>query len=266
MEVITSKANEKVKFIKSLNDKKARKMNNVFYLEGIKVVEEVINNVKAIDIMFIAYSDEILNNINGGKKFLNLIKVLELENDINILNIKKEIFESITDTKTPQGVLAVIKIKKYDIDDILKEDKILLLDKIQDAGNIGTIIRTADAFNVKGIICMENTVDVYSPKVVRSTMGSILREKIIYIKSEDLFGLKKYGHILYGTSLSSNKYIEDINFSKKSIFVLGNEANGISEEVEKVCDSLVKIKMSGNAESLNVAIAAGIILHAQYIK
>ncbi len=266
MEVITSKANEKVKFIKSLNDKKARKINNVFYLEGIKVVEEVINNVKAIDIMFIAYSDEILNNINGGKKFLNLIKVLELENDINILNIKKEIFESITDTKTPQGVLAVIKIKKYDIDDILKEDKILLLDKIQDAGNIGTIIRTADAFNVKGIICMENTADVYSPKVVRSTMGSILREKIIYIKSEDLFGLKKYGHILYGTSLSSNKYIEDINFSKKSIFVLGNEANGISEEVEKVCDSLVKIKMSGNAESLNVAIAAGIILHAQYIK
>ena len=266
MEVITSKANEKVKFIKSLNDKKARKINNVFYLEGIKVVEEVINNVKAIDIMFIAYSDEILNNINGGKKSLNLIKVLELENDINILNIKKEIFESITDTKTPQGVLAVIKIKKYDIDDILKEDKILLLDKIQDAGNIGTIIRTADAFNVKGIICMENTADVYSPKVVRSTMGSILREKIIYIKSEDLFGLKKYGHILYGTSLSSNKYIEDINFSKKSIFVLGNEANGISEEVEKVCDSLVKIKMSGNAESLNVAIAAGIILHAQYIK
>ena len=266
MEVITSKANEKVKFIKSLNDKKARKINNVFYLEGIKVVEEVINNVKAIDIMFIAYSDEILNNINGGKKFLNLIKVLELENDINILNIKKEIFESITDTKTPQGVLAVIKIKKYDIDDILKEDKILLLDKIQDAGNIGTIIRTADAFNVKGIICMENTADVYSPKVVRSTMGSILREKIIYIKSEDLFGLKKYGHILYGTSLSSNKYIEDINFSKKSIFILGNEANGISEEVEKVCDSLVKIKMSGNAESLNVAIAAGIILHAQYIK
>ena len=266
MEVITSKANEKVKFIKSLNDKKARKINNVFYLEGIKVVEEVINNVKAIDIMFIAYSDEILNNINGGKKFLNLIKVLELENDINILNIKKEIFESITDTKTPQGVLAVIKIRKYDIDDILNEDKILLLDKIQDAGNIGTIIRTADAFNVKGIICMENTADVYSPKVVRSTMGSILREKIIYIKSEDLFGLKKYGHILYGTSLSSNKYIEDINFSKKSIFVLGNEANGISEEVEKVCDSLVKIKMSGNAESLNVAIAAGIILHAQYIK
>ena len=266
MEVITSKANEKVKFIKSLNDKKARKMNNVFYLEGIKVVEEVINNVKAIDIMFIAYSDEILNNINGGKKFLNLIKVLELENDINILNIKKEIFESITDTKTPQGVLAVIKIRKYDIDDILNEDKILLLDKIQDAGNIGTIIRTADAFNVKGIICMENTVDVYSPKVVRSTMGSILREKIIYIKSEDLFGLKKYGHILYGTSLSSNKYIEDINFSKKSIFILGNEANGISEEVEKICDSLVKIKMSGNTESLNVAIAAGIILHAQYIK
>ena len=142
----------------------------------------------------------------------------------------------------------------------------MLLDKIQDAGNIGTIIRTADAFNVKGIICMENTADVYSPKVVRSTMGSILREKIIYIKSEDLFGLKKYGHILYGTSLSSNKYIEDINFSKKSIFVLGNEANGISEEVEKVCDSLVKIKMSGNAESLNVAIAAGIILHAQYMK
>lgn len=267
MEIITSKSNEKVKFIKSLNEKKFRQKNMCFYLEGIKVVEEVLSSKKAIDIMFIALSTEILKNVNGGALCLEKINLVK---DIPKYNIKKEIFESIVDTKTPQGILVVLKIKEISLSEVLKinnnlekRNNMLLLDKVQDLGNVGTIIRTADAFGINTILCMEGTADVYSPKVVRSTMGSILRQNIVYLKYEDLYLLKQSGYSIVGTSLNSKKDISKLDFSKKSIFVLGNEANGMSKEVESICNELVKIKMSGKAESLNVAIAAGIIMYLQ---
>lgn len=265
MEVITSKSNEKVKFIKSLNEKKFRQKDNCFYLEGIKVVEEVLISDRAIDIKFIALSSEILKQVNGGIEFLNKLKNIT---NITVYDLKKEVFESVVDTKTPQGVLVVLKIQEYSLEKVLEENinsnnNILLLDKIQDAGNIGTIIRTADAFGVNTILCMEGTVDVYSPKVIRSTMGSILREKIVYIKNEELDILKNSNYAIVGTSLNTDEYIDNFDFSRKAIFVLGNEANGMSKDVENVCTKLVKIKMNGNAESLNVGIAAGIILYLQ---
>lgn len=267
MEIITSKSNEKVKFLKSLNEKKFRQKNMCFYLEGIKVVDEVLNSSRAIDIMFIALSTEILKCVNGGQDFLEKI---EKSKNIIAYDLKKEVFESIVDTKTPQGILVVLKIKEYNLLDVLKKDEknklnnnILLIDKIQDAGNMGTIIRTADAFGVNTILCMEGTVDIYSPKVIRSTMGSILRQKMVYIKKEELDILKNSDYRIVGTSLNTNIYIDELDFSRKSIYVLGNEANGMSKEVESICDNLVKIKMSGNAESLNVGIAAGIILYLQ---
>ena len=262
MEIITSKSNEKVKFIKSLNEKKFRQKNMCFYLEGIKVVEEVLKSDRSVDIMFIALSAEILSKINGGIEFLNKIKN---EKNILIYDIKREVFENIVDTKTPQGIIAVLKIKEYNLYDLLNNsnNNILLVDKVQDAGNMGTIIRTSDAFGVDTILCMDGTVDVYSPKVVRSTMASILRQKIVYIRKDELEILKNTDYRIVGTSLNTKVYIDELDFSKKSIFVLGNEANGISKDVEKVCNELVKIKMSGNAESLNVGVAAGIILYLQ---
>lgn len=267
MEVITSKSNEKVKFIKSLNEKKFRQEHKAFYIEGVKVVNEVINQRKAIDILFIAYCDEILKKVNGGSELLQTLETSKYLRNLQIFNISKNIFETITDTKTPQGILAVLKIPEFSIDEILKNEKnVLLLDKLQDLGNIGTIIRSADAFNIKSIICINGTADVYSPKVLRSTMGSILREKIIYISEEKVDELKKYGHLIIGTSLEARKYITDFDFPSKCIFVLGNEANGMSKRVENSCDTLVKIKMSGSAESLNVSVAAGIILYEQFNK
>ena len=195
MEVITSKSNEKVKFIKSLNEKKFRQEHKAFYIEGVKVVNEVINQREAIDILFIAYCDEILKSVNGGSKLLQILETSERLRSLQLLNISKSVFETITDTKTPQGILAVLKIPEFSIDEILKEEKnVLLLDKLQDLGNIGTIIRSADAFGVKSIICINGTADVYSPKVIRSTMGSILREKIIYIQEEKVEELKKHAH------------------------------------------------------------------------
>lgn len=258
--VITSKSNEKAKFIKSLNDKKGRQKNNAFYLEGIKVVNEVLDKKEAINKMFIACSKEILENVNGGNEIL---KRLEKYKNLDVINFSKEVFENLTDTKTPQGILAVLEIPKYD--KVSEDSNILILDKVQDAGNMGTIIRSADAFGIKTIVCTKGTVDVYSPKVLRSTMGSILREEIIYL--DDINRLKENGYTLVGAVLDEKSIsLENLKISKKMAFVMGNEANGLSDEIKKECDIFVKIPMTGNAESLNVAVATSIILYKQFEK
>ena len=258
--VITSKSNEKAKFIKSLNDKKSRIINNAFYLEGIKVVNEVLDD-KAVNIKFIALSKEILINLNGGEILLNRI---QKHKNIEVIEFSKEVFESFCDTKTPQGVLSVLEIPRFQKKEY--NSNVLILDKIQDAGNMGTIIRTADAFGVKNIICTKGTVDVYSQKVLRSTMGSILRENIIYVDDiKNIYDLKKIGYTIIGTVLSENSIrLSELNINKKTAFVMGNEANGISKEIINMCDKFVKIEMSNSAESLNVAVATGIILYNMF--
>ncbi len=259
-EIITSKSNEKAKFIKSLNEKKGRRINNCFYLEGIKVVNEVLDCKKAIDIMFIACSKEILKKLNGGD---NILKRLDNILNIEVVEFSKNVFENITDTKTPQGILAVLKIPKYE--ENFGNENILILDKVQDAGNIGTIIRTADAFGIKNIICTNGTVDAYSPKVVRSTMGSILREKIFYL--DDINKLKEMGYTIVGSVLDDKSIpLKNLKITKKMAFVMGNESNGISEKIKKICDIFVKIPINDSVESLNVAIATAIILYKNFEK
>ncbi len=274
-DIIISKSNEKVKFIKSLNEKKNRIKNNCYYLEGIKVILEVINRVKAVDIVSIAYSDYILNSVKDGLKTLNIIKKFCNNNNIQILNFSKEVFTYITDTVTPQGILAVIKIPKYSdekIKNIIKNEKernnnILILDKVQDLGNLGTIVRCANAFNVNIILCMEGTADIYSPKAIRSTMASILKTNIIYFKYESdiIKELKNNGYTIVSTVLDDNSVsLEKLEISKKYAFIMGNEANGISTELKNSSDIFVKIPMSNSVESLNVALATGIILYKQF--
>ncbi len=269
MDIITSKSNENVKFIKSLNDKKFRYNNRSFYLEGIKVIDEVLKLDRAINIKFIAYSKDILENLNGGNEILIKIFEYSKKTNLKILEFKKEIFEYMTDTITPQGILTVLEMPNYNINDLLKENSsnILILDKVQDSGNIGTIIRTADAFGVNLVLCTEGTTDIYSPKVLRSTMGSILRVKVLYIKEnykEILENIRKSKIKIIGTSLNTNKYIKDIDFKGKYAFIVGNEANGVSEEINNLCDEFIKIPMTNSAESLNVGIATGIILYEQF--
>lgn len=267
MEVITSKSNEKVKFIRSLNDRKFRQEYKAFYIEGIKVIDEILENEKAVNLEFIAYSSEILTMKNGGD---NLIKKIENKKNIERIDFSKSVFEYMCDTKTPQGVLAVIKMPLYDLEECLKNENknIILLDKVQDLGNIGTIIRNCAAFDIDLILCRKGTADVYSNKVTRSTMGTILKEKIIYLDnvSEISQILKRHNFSMIGTSLNTRKYINDLDFAyKKFCFVLGNEANGISEDIIKECDELVKIPMCKSVESLNVSVASGIILYKQFI-
>ncbi|MEG0873217.1 MAG: RNA methyltransferase [Clostridia bacterium] len=272
MDAIISRSNEKVKYIKNLNEKKFRQKHNCFYIEGIKVVQELLESYKAIDILFIAYSKELLMSANGGSECLEKVNKFCKKTNMQLIELDKKLFEYVTDTVSPQGILVVVRTSICDIDSLLEENKdenILVLDKIQDAGNIGTIIRNADAFGLRLIFCTNGTTDIYSPKVVRSTMGSIFRVNIVYIDDDDLdlimYKIKENGQKIAITQIKDALSVEDVDYSKRYAFILGNEANGVSQRLAKLSDIHIKIPMSSTVQSLNVSIAGGILLYKQYI-
>lgn len=264
---INSNQNSKAKFVKSLNEKKYRQKENAFYLEGVKVVNEVLDFYlkDKVELEFIVICSSILQNVNGGESLLERLK--KFKKNLCIYDFDINVFKYVTDTVNPQGVLAVCKIPKYDINEFL-DSNILLLDKVQDMGNMGTILRTANAFNVYNIVCIQGSADIYAPKVVRSTMASILKSKIMYISEFDqIFEiLKKNSFTVISTSLATNNYIDKINFKNlKTCLVIGSEANGVSTQILNKSDIKVKIRIEDSVESLNAAVASGILLYKQYI-
>ena len=254
---IISSTNPKIKEIKSLYRRKERWAKKLFLIEGIKIVEECIDN--NYPITNIVYSDELFN-VRGGEVLFNKIKSYD-----GLINIPDKLYKDISDTENPQGILAVAKFEVNSIENIKvkKNPFILLLDQVQDPGNIGTIIRTADAFGIDGIIVTKGCVDIYNPKVVRSTMGSIFRVPVYHeldgIATIDRF--KREGMKIYSTSLEESKYIQNINFKDASMLIIGNESKGVSKSLGSLADELIKIPMIGEAESLNVAIASSIIMY-----
>ena len=251
--IITSKENDLIKHIKKLKDKKYRDEYNEFIVEGIKMVHEAIQenaNIKTIIVC-----DDCYNNCEIPS---------ELKYEIakkDIVYVNQKVFNNITDVTNPQGILAVVeKNKSSQID--YKQDFFLILDDIQDPGNIGTILRTADSINLNQIIVSNKTADAFNPKVVRSTMGAIFRINVIV--SEDLVSvireLKKRKIKIASTDLQTDKSIYDIDY-KKTAVIIGNEANGVSEKLLEKSDVRIKIPMTGKTESLNASVATGIILY-----
>ena len=249
--LITSKDNSKIKEIKKLKEKKYRK--TAFTVEGIKMLKEAISEKAEIDTIIIREDTELDFKLDS-----------ELEK--KVIHVTKNVFETISDVVSPQGVLVVIN-KKIDDNKISKHaDYILALDGIQDPGNLGTIIRTADSANIKQILVSKDTVDSYSPKVVRSTMGAIYRVKIIECEdlAKTLKSLQTTGFEIVTTDLHTDKSIYDMNYNKK-IVVIGNEANGVTPEIRELSNYRVKIPMLGKTESLNAAVATGIMIY-EYVR
>lgn len=249
--LITSKDNSKIKEIKKLKEKKYRK--TAFIVEGIKMLKEAISEKAEIDTIIIREDTE-------------LDFKLESELEKKVIHVTKNVFETISDVVSPQGVLVVIN-KKIDDNKINQyADYILALDGIQDPGNLGTIIRTADSANIKQILVSKDTVDSYSPKVVRSTMGAIYRVKIIECEdlAKTLKSLQTTGFEIVTTDLHTDKSIYDMNYNKK-IVVIGNEANGVTPEIRELSNYRVKIPMLGKTESLNAAVATGIMIY-EYVR
>ena len=244
--------------IKKLKDKKYRDEAGLYIIEGVKMIEEAIVANAKIDKIVVC--EECLKTGDIEQKLLYEIAKYDC------IYVNAKVFNFLTDVVAPQGILAVLekpsKTEKIQYD----QDIILALDGIQDPGNLGTILRTADSVNLKQIIVTKTTADSYNPKVVRSTMGAILRVKVI--ETDDLVAtlkeIKKNKFKVVVTSLDTNDSVYDIEYNKK-VIVIGNEANGVSKEVQAIADNRVKIPMLGKTESLNASVATGIMLY-EYVR
>lgn len=252
MVYIESKDNNFFKEAKKLKERKFRQRENKFILEGFRLIEEAIKAKMEIESIIL------LEESKESFYKSNLLSENIIEEKIYILN--KNLFMQISSTENPQGILAIVKNKEFKID--LNKEFFLICDKVQDPGNLGTIIRTAHAAGVDGIILTKGTVDIYNDKTIRSTMGSMFYLPIFYDDNEFslIRKLKENQFSIVTTSLKESRNFFDENLKGKIVLAVGNEGNGISDELFDLADKKVKIPMPGNAESLNVAVAASIIL------
>ena len=249
--MITSTSNPQVKRLLQLQRKsKARDEENVFVVEGLRMFVEVpkarVEKVYVSDTFY-----------NKKKQEVNWEEFpLEILSD--------NVFKHVSDTQTPQGVLCIVKQKKYDIDSLLdiENPHFMVLDNLQDPGNLGTIVRTAEGAGVDAVFLSEDCVDIYNPKTIRSTMGSIYRMPTIYI--EDTVNLlekfKEKGIKSYAAHLEGKNSYDKEDYRGGTAILIGNEGNGLRDEVSEKADIWVRIPMEGQVESLNAAIAASIMM------
>ena len=258
MQVISSKDNDLIKHIRKLKDKKYRDENNEYLIEGVKLIEEAVKENAEIKKVIVCDDTtrtyEIPTNV--------MLEIAKYE----CVYVTEKIFNMITQVTNPQGIMAIVKKNVTNSEIDYSQDIIVVLDGVQDPGNLGTILRTVDSVGLSQIIVSKETADAFNPKVVRSTMGAIFRVKII--ESEDLQEtikqIKKHHFKLMVTSLQTDRSIYDIELNKR-IIVIGNEANGVSKEIQDMADEKVKIPMLGKTESLNASVATGIILY-EYVR
>lgn len=246
---ITSTSNETIKYFISLNDKKTRMNAKRFIVEGYHLVNEAskTNLLEAI----ISTDEKELKKINNVKRYL----------------VNDAIINKIATTKNPQNILGIVKMLDHNITNLLpiikgNKTKLVMLDDVNDPGNLGTIIRTAAGLGYDGIIMSPNTVDLYNEKVIRSTQGVMFKIPIIKANLQEVIKmLKKEKVFCIGTALTNAKDVKHITKKDKFAICLGNEAKGISKEVLDSMDENVRIAMNNDVESLNVSIAAGIIMY-----
>lgn len=245
-QIITSVKNDFVKYARSLKEKKYRVENQAFLVEGEKCVSELAENIPG----------NVKSFIVSDKRYIDLINVLN-KIDAPVYHVTDNVLDSICDSKTPQGIAAVALIPHY-------AEKysgfIVMLDDVKDPQNVGTIIRTADAAGCSCVVMSENSADCFSPKSVRASMGSLFH---IPVFNADLHAfidkIKMNGHTIVSSSLDGDTGY-DLEWDKTCL-VIGNEARGISDDIMGLSDKKIKIPMFGKAESLNAAVAAGILIY-----
>lgn len=257
-EKITSTSNPKIKFVRKLHDRKYRDEFNVFYIEGVRIVGEAYScNWKITDVF---YSSELIRNDFS----LELIKLLRNQNT-NLIEIDKDVFKSISIKDGPQGLAAIVEKRSFQISDTLSGGVWVALDRIQDPGNLGSILRTVDAVGAKGIILIDQCSDPFDISAVRSSMGALFSLKIIHVKSKEFIEyLGKNNLLVIGASDSGTTDFRLECYSPNMILLMGSEREGLSKDLSAVCASIVRIPMSGKSDSLNLAVATGICLYEIY--
>ena len=288
MELITSVNNQRVKEVANLKQKKYRTESGTFFAEGLRAVQEAVQYADVTELFYTEAEagrlDVVLkaaesvtadtkeksenkknaNNNNAG----TAKKRNEAANGIRMYQVDEKVMAKLSDTKAPQGVLAVIRTPEQNLRQLRpgtasdNNAPVIILDRVQDPGNLGTIIRTADAVGALGLILLEGCVDAYSPKVVRASMGSLFHLPVVQdvTAEEALTWCYRNGYEPAATALKNAQNVYKADISKKMAFLFGNEANGVAEELQAAAETRLFIPMAGLAESMNVAMAAGIIL------
>lgn len=253
---LTGSKNQIIKEVRALKSKSSRDERGLYFIEGTRFVSEALK--EQIAIRYFVISDTFSS---GKENSLLLSAISNLPSQCYV--VPDELFNSISDTKTPQGVLAVIELVRNQLKGSkLPEGLLVILDSIMDPGNLGTIIRTADAAGCAGVVIPEGCVDLYNPKVLRSTMGSVYHVPVFHSGSisEALDTAKGQGFLLCASHLEGSVSIYETDLSKNVALIIGSEAQGICEETRKRADALIRIPMQGRAESLNASIAAGVMI------
>lgn len=273
--MITSTSSSQVKHIVNLQKKsKLRKEEKQFVVEGIKMVSEAPKDrlVKVyVSETFKADNEEFLKKMNYEALGKDILEV-----------VSDNVFIRMSDTQTPQGIMAVVKMSEITIEDMFGKDMhinskndnsgnssnkmqplLLILENLQDPGNLGTIIRMAEGAGVTGIIMSCNTVDIYNPKTIRSTMGSLYRVPVIYVDDicEAVEECKQKGIRVYAAHLKGTDNYNVKDYTQPTAFMIGNEGNGLTDKLTDKADELVRIPMQGKVESLNAAIACTILTY-----
>jgi TrmH family RNA methyltransferase len=254
---ITSKDNNIIKYLRSLSDPKHRKKKQVYLIEGVKMVEEAIRDKAGVK-MVVASPALIQHH---GKAVLKLAEA----GSIVIFWISEKLIDAVSESKTPQPVMAVVGIKEHTEDELFAHGSklIVVAHQLQDPGNLGTIIRTAEAVAAAGIALTPNSVDPYSAKAIRASMGSILRLPVIRVGEIEAFAerCKKMGFQTVATVVTGEKTPFDIDLTKPTVVILGQEGAGLPPHIMADVDLRVRIPMSETIDSLNVATSAAVILY-----
>lgn len=258
--MITSLHNRAVREVTALlGKKKERDRQSLFVVEGGKMFGEA--PAERISRVYIAQGAEKEMYARYGDKLSGLSCEI----------VADEVFAKMSDTVTPQGILCLVRQQHYNIEEILRQGKekqmlFIILEDIQDPGNLGTIFRTAEAAGADGVIMSSRTADIYNPKTIRSTMGAVYRVPFFY--TEDLSSiikvLQEKGIFVYAAHLGARGFYDTYDYRKSTAFLVGNEANGLRDETAGCADALLGIPMEGKVESLNAAVASSILLYEAY--
>ncbi len=249
--MITSTSNPQVKRLLQLQKKsKARNEEKVFLVEGLR--------------MFLEVPAERVEKVYLSESLYNRKKLDRKLEDFSVEILSDAVFSHVSDTKTPQGILCVVRQKEEKQEKILekKNPLFVVLDNLQDPGNLGTIVRTAEGAGVDAIFLSKESVDIYNPKTIRSTMGSIYRMPVVYVDDlvKLLETLRNKGVRSYAAHLEGKNSYDKEDYQSGTAILIGNEGNGLREEVAKAADIWVQIPMLGQVESLNAAIAASVLM------
>lgn len=250
--MITSTSNQQMKALSALLKKsKERKEKGVFVVEGTKMVAEA--------------PKEWLQSVYVSESYEKNPENARLLRDFTYEVVSDSVFKSVSDTQTPQGILAVVSMPKYTLDALMDGDKthLLILESIQDPGNLGTMVRTGEGAGITGVIMNKTTVDLFNPKTIRSTMGSIYRVPFYVTEDlqETLNNLNEQGVALYAAHLKGEHSYDEEDYTGACGFLIGNEGNGLSDEIANLADTYIKIPMEGQVESLNAAISASLLMY-----